>query len=347
MNEVLAVECVPWAPDTQITLGCDPEFELVTSEGVVAHAHNYSFFSHDPNGPIGIDGGQVQVELRPDPSSVPETVVNRLYGLVDAVKSEGFDLSVSGHRYPLGGHIHFGIKDFVDLPSQAIARFVRVLDSFLGSKVLSLSGRARRRQGYRALTLYRPNGHGFEYRTPPSAIFATKKFSRLCLQIAKGLADCFFGTGTMTFHRRPLIGEYKRYTGLNGPEITEFKKTIRELKRAIKQTEAYLVEGVRSTILNVVFSSNDVWSLDVQEELTRQLRAAIPTVTSIYLYGLNESRGMCCTVPVAGMELVTGVSGRGIGLPYAVRTNIETFTSFMPALVEGIKNYVLASNHQQ
>ncbi|MFZ8784063.1 putative amidoligase domain-containing protein, partial [Thermocrinis sp.] len=155
-----------------ITLGGDPEFEVIWEGEVVPADSLLIFRDGDTYDPIGTDGVSHTAELRPDAAYSEEEYVENFLGLLEEVKEEGVLLSVQGDTYALGGHIHIGSPDeyIVQVLQDEVERFVQVLDDFVGRVLLPTSGRAR--GSYKRLGAYELKPYGWEYRTPPASYYA-------------------------------------------------------------------------------------------------------------------------------------------------------------------------------
>jgi hypothetical protein len=159
----------------QIVLGADPEFVMESPKGHLLIASNY----FPARGRVGCDAiwmGQNHtnkplVEIRPEPTSDPRTIVVRIYqGLLTAAKKmhnkpcKWLAGNMPYNGFPLGGHIHFsGIQpDF---------KMLRALDNYLSLLLVAVEderGKGRRpKYGFLGDFRYQKHG-GFEYRTPPS-----------------------------------------------------------------------------------------------------------------------------------------------------------------------------------
>ncbi|MBS7531001.1 hypothetical protein IC619_010905 [Hazenella sp. IB182353] len=159
----------------EVVLGADPEFVMQSPKGHLLIASKY----FPLKGKVGCDAiwmGQNHankpiVEVRPDPTSDPHTLVVNIYkGLLFAarkmknVPSKWLTGAMPYKGFPLGGHIHFsGIQpDF---------KLLRALDNYLTLPLVNIEddrGKARRpKYGFLGDFRYQPHG-GFEYRTPPS-----------------------------------------------------------------------------------------------------------------------------------------------------------------------------------
>ncbi len=165
----------PKVPQDQIILGADPEFVMESPKGHLLIASNY----FPTRGRIGCDAiwlGQNHankplVEIRPEPTPDPRTIVVRIYqGLLSAAKkmqntpAKWLAGNMPYNGFPLGGHIHFsGIRpDF---------KMLRALDNYLSLLLVVVEderGKGRRpKYGFLGDFRYQKHG-GFEYRTPPS-----------------------------------------------------------------------------------------------------------------------------------------------------------------------------------
>lgn len=175
---------------TEVTLGADPEFMLLSRSGKMVVAS--SFFPR--NGVIGCDARAVGrprqfplAEVRPAPAASPIRLTKNITScLVKADHMVDKDVawlagSLPFQNFPTGGHIHFSkIPLTTDL--------VRALDNYLAIPLLLLEDPARarkRRPEYGALGTIRVKPHGgFEYRTLSSWII-TPKVARAVLCLAK------------------------------------------------------------------------------------------------------------------------------------------------------------------
>ena len=155
----------------QITLGADPEFELVVRGEVVRAA---GFLREDirlPWGDIGIDGAGSPLELRPVPSESPKVLVSNVGQLLLAVpKVVGGYPSTMCEAFAIGGHVHIGGLDESSFRGVASA-----LDDALGDIFYDLNPSTRIRQGYGRRNDWRPQRWGVEYRTPPASAWAHPK----------------------------------------------------------------------------------------------------------------------------------------------------------------------------
>jgi len=172
-----------------LTLGGDPEFEVIC-DGEVVPARDLSIFSDGGlDYPIGTDGASHTAELRPEAAYSPEEYVENFLALVERVKEEGVLLSVQGNTYALGGHIHIGSPNrlVVQVLRDEVENFVQVLDDFVGRVLLPTSGGAR--GDYARLGEYELKIYGWEYKTPPSSFYADPEMVRITYKLVKGLVE--------------------------------------------------------------------------------------------------------------------------------------------------------------
>jgi hypothetical protein len=172
----------------EVTLGGDPEFELVVDGDVVPAekvlAEEAIVF---PWGVIGEDGSGDPIELRPQPSADPEVLVRNLGRLLLSVPGFlGGVPSTAGKKYPIGGHIHIG-----GVPSEVQEDLVEFIDGFLGDFFHSLSSETRLKTGYGRRGDWRPQPWGVEYRTPPASVWSHPEVALTFLRAIKWVAEKF------------------------------------------------------------------------------------------------------------------------------------------------------------
>jgi hypothetical protein len=159
----------------QLIIGADPEFVMRSHSGNIILASKY----FPLRGKVGCDAiwlGQNRshkplVEVRPQPSTDPKVLVERIYNCLQYAARKVAHVSCSWLAgampfagFPIGGHIHFsGVE-----PTFAI---LRALDNYLTLPLMMAEDEKgiNRRPKYGYLGDYRMKSHGgFEYRTPPS-----------------------------------------------------------------------------------------------------------------------------------------------------------------------------------
>jgi hypothetical protein len=154
----------------KITLGADPEFELVVGGRVASASSILREDIHLPWGDIGVDGAGWPLELRPNPSETARGLVANVGRLLVAVpKVLGGVPSTMCEVYAIGGHVHIGFETAPDLAYQDI---VKTIDDVLGDILYSLNTRTRVSAGYGRRGDWRDQRWGVEYRTPPAAVWS-------------------------------------------------------------------------------------------------------------------------------------------------------------------------------
>lgn len=170
----------PSSETRSITLGTDPEMESIVQGKCVAGNRLPSFQSGN-KAYISHDGARNQRELRPDPSSTPEELVDNIADLIRISSFLGEELSVRGNIFSLGGHIHIGGT----APSTEV---ITLLDYFL-APLNELNGSVRHETSYGKLGDFRYQPHGFEYRTPPAAWLLSPVLALKILQLTKVVVE--------------------------------------------------------------------------------------------------------------------------------------------------------------
>ena len=207
-----------------LTLGGDPEFEVVDPSGEIIPATRVPLFVEGGlSGQIGLDQEYAIAELRPAPAYSEKEYVKNFLTLVERAREEGVLLSTKGDLYPLGGHIHVGSPNdqIVKTLKGEVETFVRVLDDFVGRVLLPTSGKGR--GGYYSLFAYRYKSYGWEYRTPPSSYYADLEMVRIVFKLTKGLVGTLLTEGELTYEvledGRARPEEYYRFLT---PQETEY-----------------------------------------------------------------------------------------------------------------------------
>jgi hypothetical protein len=293
----------PTANRIEVTIGCDPEFETMRN-GVIIRADNVVTRDNavSPTTELGLDGSCAQVEVRPKPSKNPGKVVKNIRDILKKFASQygNIDLTDSGNHYPLGGHIHVGVGQPIELDRE----LCMILDDFIGRPTLNLSGSAR--ENYKQLGAHRSQPHGFEYRSPPAAVYQNPQIAYIVFKLAKNLSERYFNQETIKYDDRPTIQDYMQVGGLTEKQATYFMKFINEYKPEKSIRSSWKVEPA---LVNTNFRSNvtiefhDEWSPEttayLMEEITASVNPSLPVTVSFY--GLNSDRGSdICTIPVDG-----------------------------------------------
>ena len=195
-----------WVSKTAFTtlIGADPEFLLFDCDGNVVRANNIL----GKPGKIGSDGAMI--EIRPDPSPNPETLVKNMKNifkdttLTAPIKDLDWQAAIyhkdNVRDYPVGGHIHLGNPvGITKLPSsQKIFLFAvmnKVMDEMLALPLIKLDGtdlgKFRRSECQMAMG---NNGYGYygEWR-PCDGRLEHRTLSGLWL-MHPFIAECVLGT---------------------------------------------------------------------------------------------------------------------------------------------------------
>ncbi len=177
----------------EFLIGADPEFCCLNGKKLV---NGYHYIGNE-DAAFGMDGGGIVFEARPNPSENPLEVVVNIQNIIQSqvlrqqklanlnwcagsvCRVSGYDEAEDGPNrsvYPLGGHIHFGVKGYPNLSSSSgsgdnYGSATSFLSQYVGacSVLIEKPKDARsRRRDYGGFMDYRPTLYGFEYRTPSS-----------------------------------------------------------------------------------------------------------------------------------------------------------------------------------
>lgn len=223
-----------------VTIGTDPEFELLFASGDVATARSLRI---PPGWEIGHDTSGNQLEVRPRPSTDPFAVVSRVWMLLNEVVAEKKNVlpCISGHTYPLGGHVHIG-HPFINTNIFPVEMIIELIDDFMGDLV-ELSGRAR--ANFKKRKSYRIKPYGVEYRTLPSAIFYSKYIALTTFTIIKELSQRLLDGKEIIYHLPPRIEDLSEITGLSRSEIKKYIGELTLLKEKISKGRNVLISDIQ------------------------------------------------------------------------------------------------------
>ena len=159
----------------KLLIGADPEFVMRSPKGNLILASKY----FPLRGQVGCDAiwlgknraHKPLVEVRPEPSTDPQVLVERIYNCLSYAARKVAHVPCSWlagampySGYPIGGHIHFsGVEPNFSM--------LRALDNYLTLPLMMAEDEKgiHRRPKYGFLGDFRVKNHGgFEYRTPPS-----------------------------------------------------------------------------------------------------------------------------------------------------------------------------------
>ena len=300
--------------DIIITLGADPEFEFLV------HRRDGKGFrvNHAPlefNGPsrlkgkIGADGHANQIEIRTEPKCSAEEVVEETKQLFTRMR-KGM-IGVAGNTESIGAHIHFGIrKDGIQGELGIDNNFIQLLDIFLGAHFYDLSGKARG-QEYRALSGYRQQPHGFEYRSLPSCIFQNPEITKIVFKIAQGLAQRYYSEKCFKLDtQKASIEQLKEYTDLTDDEINYYFNFINRYKAEDEDIIKNWIEDESKPKIEILFYDEKDFSKQfIADESQIIGDTVVPFDIKICFYPIK-----------VGVNNVAGLTGIG---HYVNHTNIQ------------------------
>jgi len=344
------LETWPAPGEEFLTLGGDPEFEVIYGGEVVPASDLSIFEDGDTYDPIGTDGAAHTAELRPSPAYSEEEYVENFLALVKEVKDEGVLLSVQGDTYALGGHIHIGSPNdlVVQVLQDEVESFVEVLDDFVGRVLLPTSGSAR--GGYARLGAYELKSYGWEYRTPPASFYADLEMVRIVYKLTKGLVETLLRQGEISYETldsgRVKKEEYFRFLT---KEEAEYFLAFPE-----KWAKGEVIPLVpMGEIPRVLFAFLDEW-YSYEKSVFKKALKDLPVRRPVWfvLYGLAQRRGDVFAIPTAPEEWrlkeefpkVPFVKGAipeiWIGIPYRFRREEEIPETLLEEFVSWVEKYL-------
>jgi hypothetical protein len=304
----------------KITVGCDPEFELVNSRGVLSVSSSLTededlgrsdnkevCFIHSKAGQVGVDGSGDQIEIRPTPSEKAKDIVNNIKGLLEKFAEEfaEFRLAPSSERFPCGGHIHIGVQP--EPSSRLYSAISDALDDFIGAPTKNLNGDRRASAGYGSLGDYRKQPHGMEYRTPSAAIFRNPRFAEVVLELAGNIAKKLV-TGTEITYDVPIsVEELVRIGGLSKKKAKLFLEECEakppEWSECLLAAWGVKVPPLEPPKPKIEIFFEDDWYSNIRTMLSKQMSGVIVDKNvRLTCFGLNRRRGNVFTFPVPGIE---------------------------------------------
>ena len=308
----------------KITLGADPEFELIDDDDNIIHVEGSGIPDRvifGGEGRIGCDASGKQREIRPEPSESPEGLVKNIETLISFALDEKW--SLRGEKYSLGGHIHVGgISESTD--------FISLLDYYL-NPLSELNSIKRKESVYGKPGDWRHQEWGMEYRTPPSGWLASKELAIVTLKIVKLAAEKhFYGENIELTEnlKNDLIS-----LGLEEKEIILFFSEIEKFKRDGLPNDLKVAWGYAiPNKINISFK--DEWSPTVKKYIRSIIKELIKDSKNrtINLYGLSMDRGNVFSISSIndttelenGYTLIPSIkTGKNsVGFPYKIRHSL-------------------------
>jgi hypothetical protein len=309
-------------PQIKVSLcfGADPEFEL-TYRGKVVSASGVIDGGTSSYEEIGRDGAGSQVEIRPAPSGNIERFVRNFRKILVKFAREypGYSLIAQGDVFPLGGHIHLSVPPNGDI--------LKLLDNWIGKWTINLSGYAR--GSYKKMSAYETKPWGFEYRTPPAAIFLRPEVLSSVLRIIKAVIMAYFSREGVALE--PCDEEIDRLNiRAEWQILQEFIANYLTIDKDVLKN--WRVRRYRPKPRVDIFFYDD-WSSDIRIFVRLKLAEKINKVANrlnkkgiyrLILFGFKEARGNVCNFKSQIFEYIDFVytsdkRERAFGLPYSVR----------------------------
>jgi hypothetical protein len=240
-----------------ITVGCDPEFLLLDTNGRV---RSFDGNHTDDHGNIGSDHGGRVGELRPK-HGTPKEVVEHIREQMKWIKRQYPDAIIvggggNGYGASIGGHIHIGglklqgeYSSFTRWRNRGRMRqlqlntvdpehkLIYALDFFIGRRMKKVPGGKRGGYSYGAPSDIETKAHGFEYRTPPSWI-TDPIFAEATLVVAQKIVELWQTKPTafdVFIEARKLSARRRDYNLLipTGPERRYVQQQVEAFKKII------------------------------------------------------------------------------------------------------------------
>jgi len=308
---------------SKVMFGADPEFEVIDSSSRVVSASGVIKGGADPRQEIGRDGAGSQVEIRPAPSSDLRKFISNVRNILKRFAAEyhGYRLSAQGDTYPLGGHVHLSVPPNKDI--------INLLDNWIGRYVMNLSGNAR--GSYKRLSAYETKPWGFEYRTPPAAIFLKPQVLYAVLKIIKAVLKGYFSCEGVSLY--PTQEEIARLKIEKEWEV--LNRFVNECPKMNKDVlKQWRIKVKVEPSLELIF--RDDWDERVKdfvralfsEKVSRKLKKKLNEkgIYRVILFGFKKERGLVCNFKSKIFERIDfnySVENEEVafGLPYNVRVN--------------------------
>lgn len=304
--------------NTEVFFGADPEFEFLDNGWVTSGS---SIIQSSQYGRIGLDAAGDQLEVRPDPCADPVELYRRIKALaIEAEKTYNHRISLAGHSYPIGCHIHVGPSvQETAIAENDVPQLINQIDNALG-ELVELSGRAR--YGYKERRAYECKEHGgFEYRSLPSCVLVTEKLFVAVMNTLKA-----------TLFEEPIPSlpedELKRLTILVASGVPfSFDYEVIVPQFTYQEGDAYSVE----------------FEMLLKAKTQELAKEGLLLCSGFSLFGFGAIRGMVTNIRLLadrmGWKCLEWSTGK-IGLPYKIRTQLtgrelkKFFATFFAVLVE-------------
>lgn len=291
-----------------ISIGGDPEFELVNLDGKVLRARNTEGINLiSIHGGVGVDGSGNQVELRPSPGN-PEKVVDSIKNLLELFGdnfSEDYRLAASSSTYPCGGHIHIGIEPLPD--PEYYSKLSLVLDDFIGIPTAELNGPIRKSDSeYGNTTDWRVQPYGMEYRTPPATVWKNPELTKIVLKLTYNLSQKLANDLELKYTTPVTKRELVRVGGLSHFETIHYLEECK--KQPPNEAECLLAAWgikIKPPKPKVRVTFNQDWHPEVQRLINVAVRSwKVDSDINLIFYGLFPAHGDVYTFPIPSKSIM-------------------------------------------
>jgi hypothetical protein len=332
-----------------ITLGADPELEFVDQDtNQVLHCSEAGIQDRElmpgsSTGRIGRDGSGAQREIRPEPSTTAEGLVENISKLIEVAKDERW--SLRGDKFSLGGHIHIG-------GITESRGFIQLLDHYL-APLSVLNATARTNSSYGKAGDYRKQSYGLEYRVPPAGWLASKKLARVTLQIVKLAAE------------KHYFGEDIELTDDLNHDFAVLGLTMEETVDFFTEIDSFRTKGLPDNLQKAwgfkevpkfILEFRDQWNEETKKyinDLVLAMAKEDELGGRVVLYGLDANRGNVFSLVMSHMNgidmpetygfmppLKSGAGVNHVGIPAAIRGNLGEAKKMNEIVLEVIKRTI-------
>jgi acetylornithine deacetylase/succinyl-diaminopimelate desuccinylase-like protein len=196
--------------------------------------------------------------------------------------------------------------------------------------------------------------YGFEYRTPPAGYMADPEMTRIVFKACQGLMQTYLAGERFKVKKHPDAEDYKRICGLTDKEYAYFVDFIQNKYPKIDKKHVlknWLSGKVRTT---GTLRFEEGWDRNCaqrfRDELANNWMSKNGIHFDIVLFGLRNSRGLVCTLPVTAppgvdaVGLVANDTARQsddktlyVGIPHSMR-HIQAYANvYAPLVMDAVK----------
>ncbi|MCS6954821.1 MAG: hypothetical protein NZM44_00485, partial [Candidatus Calescibacterium sp.] len=183
------------AIEEELIFGGDPEFATIRDNRWVPAGR---WIANGLSSPIGVDIDSRILEIRPRPAKTAYKLLKNFYKIIKNYKVkestgsevnifEVFDLIASyDEDLALGGHIHIGSnnKNMIDFLHDKGVEIVDEINSLIFDSMYKLSTPCRQNGSFMNSAI-EGKSYGFEYRTPPAAVWVNPKLFSMLIKLIK------------------------------------------------------------------------------------------------------------------------------------------------------------------